>query len=57
MAPIPPNIGTFERGTPHDNVWIGALADGSVRTFSVNVDELVWVDWLNPDDRDPVDVE
>ena len=53
----PPEHWYFRACTPHENLWIGALADGSVRTVDVTIDDALWVDLLNPDDRDPVDLE
>jgi prepilin-type N-terminal cleavage/methylation domain-containing protein len=41
----------FHRATtPHTGVMNGALADGSVRGFSVNISAEVWLNLLQPDD-------
>ncbi len=56
-SPDPPETWYFRASTPHSQIWVGALADGSTRGFDVGMDDQVWLKLLSPDDRDPLDIE
>ena len=44
----------YRASTPHSGIMTGALADGSVRGFSVNIDEEVWMNLIQPDDGNSI---
>jgi prepilin-type N-terminal cleavage/methylation domain-containing protein len=44
------NWSFYRASTPHSGVMTGALVDGSVRSFSVDMDEQVWLKLLKPAD-------
>ena len=47
--------GNFYRAsTPHSGVMNGALADGSVRGFSVDISEDVWLNLIKADDGNTI---
>jgi len=47
--------GLFRAATYHADVMNGALADGSVRTFRLDIDEIaVWTKLIHPDDGQPI---
>ena len=52
--PVPvssPHRGLFRASTHHADVMVGALADGSVRNFRLDIDEIaVWTKLIHPDD-------
>jgi len=50
LAPPSKRSDLFRARTWHAEVMNGALTDGSVRTFNLNMDELVWSKLIHPDD-------
>ncbi|MBP63276.1 MAG: hypothetical protein CMJ62_17280 [Planctomycetaceae bacterium] len=42
--------GLFRARTWHEDVMNGALTDGSVRTFSLDIDKSIWSRLIHPDD-------
>ena len=58
MPPVSADIAAdynFRASTPHPQAWIGAMADGSARTFNALIDDYVWLQLLTCDDSDPRD--
>ena len=57
-AEMPPvevwDFNFYRASTPHSGIMTGALADGSVRGFSVNIDEKVWLNLLKPADGNSI---
>ena len=47
--------GLFRAGTHHADLMNGALADGSVRTFRLDIDHSVWTKIIHPDDGQVVE--
>ena len=45
----------FRASTYHADVMNGALADGSVRTFRLDIDHSVWTKIIHPDDGQVVE--
>ena len=58
MPPVSADIAAdynFRASTPHPQAWVGAMADGSARTFDALIDDYVWLQLLTCDDSDPRD--
>jgi len=45
----------FRASTHHSGLMNGALADGSVRTFRLDIDEAIWSKLIHPDDGQAVE--
>ncbi|MGI9327188.1 MAG: DUF1559 domain-containing protein [Pseudomonadales bacterium] len=45
----------FRASTPHLSSMNGALADGSVRGFSLRIDEQIWLNLMKPDDGNVIE--